>query len=149
MITTKNLNDVRKQIVKLVKDEMYVVVRALDDDFNRKIFEMNDVDMIVGLESRGERDYMKQRNSGMNEVLCKLAKKNDIKIGVEVEKIFGLGKIEKARVLARVSQNIKLCKRVGCKIVLLCDQCKLSKQDIMGFFKVLGGSTKQGKIGKK
>jgi len=149
MINTKNLNEVRKEILRLKKDGKEVVVRAQDDDFNRKIIESKDVNMIVGLESRGERDYMKQRNSGLNEVLCKLAKQNDIEIGVEIDKIGKLGKVEKARVLSRVSQNIRLCKRTGAKVVLLCDSCKLSKQDIMSFFTVLGGSTEQGKIGKK
>ena len=94
------------------------------------------------------RDYMKQRDSGLNEVLCKLAKKNDIKIGVEVSAIARLGKVEKARVLARVAQNIVLCRRVGVEIVLLGDAFKLSKQDIMGFFITLGGSVLcRGKLG--
>jgi len=147
MINTKNLNEARKQIMKLVKDEKYVVVRAQDDDFNRKILENKDVDMIVGLEMHSRRDYMKQRDSGLNEVLCRLARANGVKVGVEIDKINKLSKIQKARVLARVAQNIRLCKKDGCDTVLLGDACKLSKQDVMGFFVVLGGSTRQGKKG--
>lgn len=149
MINTKNLNEARKEIQKLVSEKKYIVIRAQDDNFNRNIMENKDVDMVVGLEMHSERDYMKQRDSGLNEILCKIAKKNDIKIGVEVDRISKLGKFEKARVLARVAQNIRLCKRTKTKIVLLCDACKLSKQDIMGVFVTLGGSTQQGKVGKK
>ena len=118
------------------------LVRAQDDNFNRKILENKDVDMIIGLEMHDRKDYMKQRDSGLNEILCKLAKANDIKIGIEIENIGKLNNVEKARVLSRIRQNIVLCKRTGAKIFLL---GKLGKQDVMGFFTSLGGSTKQGK----
>ena len=115
-----------------------VVVLAQDDGFNRKIFENKDVDMIVGLEFN-KKDGLKQRASGLNEVLCKLAKANDVKIGVDIGKISKLSKMEKALVLARVRQNIELCKRVGVKLVPL----DSSKQEVMSFFLSLGGSTNQ------
>ncbi|MEK6831077.1 MAG: hypothetical protein AABX77_03540, partial [Nanoarchaeota archaeon] len=90
------------------------------------------------------KDFLKQRNSGLNEVLCKLAKENNIKIGIDFSRIVKLDKIEKARVLARVRQNIELCKRIGCRLIIVGDYIK---QDTMSFFLILGGSTKQGKEG--
>jgi ribonuclease P/MRP protein subunit RPP1 len=144
MITITDLNQARKEIQKLKKENKEVIVRAQDDNFNRKTLENSDVDMIIGLEMHGKKDYMKQRNSGLNEVLCKLAKKNNIKIGIDINKISKLNKIEKAKVLARVQQNIRLCKKTKTKIVLLGN---LSKQDVMSFFISLKGSTKQGKEG--
>ncbi|MFH1359381.1 MAG: hypothetical protein ABIH37_05825 [archaeon] len=144
MINTTNLNEARKQIMKLKKEGKEVVVVAQDDDFNRKIFENKDVDMVVGLELHDRKDFMKQRDSGLNEINCKLAHDNNIKIGIDVGKIGKLEKIEKARVLARVRQNIQLCKRTGTKIVVLGDS---GKQEIMSLFLVLGGSTSQGKEG--
>jgi len=143
MINTNNLNEARKQIQKAVKEGKGVVVQAGSDDFNRKILENKDVDMIVGLELHNRGDRLKQRDSGLNEILCKLAKKNDIKIGIDVLAISRLDKIEKARVLARVRQNIGLCKRIGCKMVLIGNG---SKQDILSFFLSLKGSTKQAKV---
>lgn len=141
MINTNNLNEARKQIQKLKKEGEEVVVLAQDDKFNRKIFENEDVDLIVGLEFN-KNDLLKQRNSGLNEITAKLSKKNNIKIGVDVNRIASLDKIQKARVLARVRQNIELCKRVDCQMVILGD---VSKQDVMSFFLCLRGSTKQGK----
>lgn len=144
MINTDNLNEARKQIQKAIKERMPVIVKAQTNEFNRKFFENKDVDMIVGLEFN-RIDYMKQRDSGLNEVLCKLAEKNDIKIGIDVDKLAGLDKIEKAKVLARIIQNIGLCKRVGCKLVISSDK-KYDKQEIMSFFLCLKGSTNQAKI---
>ena len=41
--------------------------------------------MLILNEDVLRRDYMKQRNSGMNEVFAKLAAKNGIKIGVQID----------------------------------------------------------------
>jgi len=140
MITTNNINEARKQIQKLKKEGGEVIVQAQDDNFNRKIFESKDVDMIVGLEF-DRKDYLKQRDSGLNEILCKLAKANDVKIEIDISRISKLSKIEKARVLARVRQNIGLCKRVGVNLVVL----NSNKQEILSFFLSLKGSTRQGR----
>ncbi len=135
MITNKNLNEVRKEILKLKNDGAIVVVQAQGDDFNRKIVENSDVDVLFGLEMHDRRDYLKQRDSGLNEVLCKLAKKNGVKVGVDLKGLSRLNGVEKASVLARVMQNVKLCRRVGTEIVVLDDVGKL---EIQSFFKVMG-----------
>ena len=140
IIQTNNLNDARKQINLLKKEGKKVIVFAQDDEFNRKIFENKDVDLVIGLEFN-KQDFMKQRNSGLNEILCTLAKKNNISIGIDLDTIRKLDSIEKAKVLARIRQNIQLCKRIGTKINFLGD---IGKIEIMGFIKVLGGNTKQG-----
>jgi len=140
LIDTKNINEVRKQIQNLKKENKKVVVVAKDDVFNRKIFEINDVDMVIDLELHDRRDRLKQRDSGLNEILCKLAKKNDIVIGIDIRKIKKLEIKEKGIVMGRIIQNIKLCKRTKTNIVLLPEY---SKQEILSFFSVLKGSTNQ------
>jgi len=141
MINTKNINEARKEIQKLKRASEEIIVHAQDDDFNRKVFEIKDVDMVVGLELSG-RDRLKQRGSGMNEVIAKLAKTNGIFIGVDIKKIAGLDILEKGKVLGRVRQNIKLCKRTGARIVVLGSDDKSAS----GFIISLGGSTVQGKM---
>jgi RNase P/RNase MRP subunit p30 len=141
MINTKNINEARKEIQRLVRSSEKVMVHAQDDDFNRKIFEIKDVDMVVGLELNG-RDRLKQRDSGMNEVIAKLAKLNGIVIGVDVDRINGLGALEKGKVLGRLRQNVKLCRRTGAKIVVI----GVDRKDASGLVVSLGGSTVQGKM---
>lgn len=142
MITTKNIEQARKEIQKLVRAGEKVVVEAGSDEFNRKIFEIKDVDMVVGLEMHGRRDYMKQRDSGLNEILAKLAKKDGIVIGVDVDRIVELDKLEKGKVLGRLRQNVKLCRRVGARIVVI----GADRKEASGLIVSLGGSTVQGKM---
>jgi RNase P/RNase MRP subunit p30 len=136
MINNTDLVKVRNEIKRLVSRDERVVVRAHGDDFNRKIFEMRDVDMVIGLEFF-KRDRLKQRDSGLNEVLVKLAKKNGIVIGVDVGRLVKLDKLEKAKVLSRVRQNIKLCKRVGVGVVGWPFDI-IEKRDFEAFLKVVG-----------
>ena len=142
MIDENNINEVRKQIQKLKREGKLVVVRAKDEDINRKIFEMKDVDMVIDLELHNRREGLKQRDSGLNEILCKLARKNEISIGINLGNVKKLDVREKGNAIGRIIQNINLCKRTKTKIVLLPEH---SKQEILSFFSVLKGSTKQAK----
>ena len=136
MIVSNDLMKVRNEIKRLISKNEMVIVKAGDDLFNRKLFENKDIDLVVGLEF-GRRDRLKQRDSGLNEVLVKLAKKNGIKIGIDVGRIAGLDRLEKAKVLSRVRQNVKLCKRVGVEIVMWPERV-VEKRDFDGLIKVLG-----------
>lgn len=138
MIDTNNIEQARKEILKLKKENKEIIVLAKDDNFNRKIFEMKNVDIVVGLEF-GKRDKLKQRNSGMNEIIAKLAKNNNIKIGIDVNRIQKLNKLDKGRVLSRIIQNIRLCRRTCAEIKILNAEFKEASSFILS----LGGSTKQ------
>lgn len=144
IINTSNLNEAYKQIQRLKKENKEIIVHAQDDKLNRKMFERDDVDVILGLELHDRRDRLKQRDSGLNEIHCKLAKKNNIKIGIDLDKIRRLRGKKKAIVLARIIQNIKLCKRVKIPIVIF-PRGKYKKQDVLSFFLTLKSSTQQGK----
>ena len=96
--------------------------------------------MVVGLEMVG-RDRLKQRGSGMNEVIAKLAKSNNIEIGIDLSKIKGLNLLERGKVLSRIRQNISLCKRTEARIVVL----NTGEKEVMSFMISLEGSTLQAK----
>jgi RNase P/RNase MRP subunit p30 len=144
IIITNNINELRKQIIKIKKSnkEEIIVVKAQDDEFNRKVLEQNDIDILLAPESHSRKDYLKQRDSGLNEYLCRLAKKNNIKIALDIDNLKKLEKKEKARVLARIRQNIFLAKKTGANIIVF-NQDKYNILDIQSFFKTLKASTKQ------
>lgn len=143
IINTANINEVRKQIQKLKKEGKQIIVKAQDDEFNRKILEMQGIDILLSPEIHARKDKLKQRDSGLNEILCKLARKNNIKIGINLEEISKLQKKEKAKILSRIMQNISLCKRTGTEIVIY--PKKYKKQDIIAFFLTLKSSTQLAK----
>lgn len=142
IINTTNINELRKQIQEFKKNNQPVIVRAQDDDFNRKLFENPDIDIVVGLEMHLRKDYMKQKDSGLNEILANLAKKNNIKIGIDIDSIKSLSHLNKAILLARIKQNIDLCKRTKTQIIIISE---LKKQDILGLMLSLGANTYQAK----
>lgn len=145
IVDTDNINEARNKILKINREhpQEEIIVISKDDNYNRKILEMKEVDVLL-LKIHNRKDALKQRNSGLNEVLCKIANGNNIKIGIEIDELKKLGKKEKALALSRISQNIFLCKKIGCQIVVYPNN-KHKKQDVMSLFLILGSDTKLAK----
>jgi RNase P/RNase MRP subunit p30 len=146
IINKNNLNEVRKIIQKILKENSKeeIIVKAQDEDFNTKVLEIKGVGVLLSPEAHNRKDYMKQRDSGLNEYLCRLAKKNNIKIGIDLDYLKSLSKKDKGIVLGRIKQNIDLCKRTGTQIVLFPEE-RYHKVDVISFFTTMGGSTGMGK----
>jgi len=145
IINTNNLNEARKQVEKLKKEnpEEQVALLSQDDDFNRKALEIKNLDMLIINESLDIKDYSKQRNSSLNEVLAKIASQKDIKIGIQIEEIIKKDPKEKAKSLARLMQNIMLCKKAQTKLVFLNENKELDNHSLQSLLITLGASTKQ------
>src|SRR3989344_9560941 len=105
MISTKNLSEAHSLIKK--SKEKPIIIQAQDDDFNRKILEHGKFDILLFPDKEKRKDKLKQSDSGLNHVLAKIAAKNKISIGYDLEKIITLEKKEKAIQLSRLIQNIK------------------------------------------
>ncbi len=81
-----------------------------NDELNRKVLEKLPINFLVILQCE-RKDRLKQRDSGFNQVMARIAKKNNITIGICLDEIvFSNGK-QKADILARVKQNIMLCSK--------------------------------------
>lgn len=142
-INTPNINEARKQIDKLSREKQMVAVMSQDDEFNRKALEIKGLNIFVINEELNIKDYSKQRNSGLNEVLARICRDKNIKIGIEIEKIMKKSDIEKAKALARLIQNIALCKRAGCKFIFFGYNNWADKKSIQSLLITLSASTKQ------
>jgi len=135
----KKLEEIRKKIRNKKKVEEIVVLGG-DDDFNRKVLEIKGVDVLLSPEKGHERDSLKQRDSGLNHVLCKLAAKNNIIIGIDFKNL-KLKEIELGKWLGRVMQNIRLCRKFRVKMKIF--NSKMTKQELRSFLLSLGMSTQQ------
>ncbi len=83
-----------------------IVFSSFDDKFNRKVIEKLPIHiLLIPLGER--RDYSKQRNSGFNEVMARIASKNKIQIGIDLDELINSNYKEK--LISRLRQNIKLC----------------------------------------
>jgi ribonuclease P/MRP protein subunit RPP1 len=136
IISESDINKAKNQILKLKKENKEIIVKAQDSEFNRKILETPGVNILLSPEINNRKDKLKQRDSGLNEILCKLATKNKITIGINLEILKTLDKKEKAIILSRIIQNIKLCKKAKCKLKLINKEI-LNKRDIQAFFHTL------------
>jgi ribonuclease P/MRP protein subunit RPP1 len=137
IINTSNINEARKEIVTAKKKNEIIIVKAQDEEFNRKILEINDVNILLSPEIHLRKDKLKQRDSGLNEVLCKLASKNNIAIGIDLSELTNKSKKEKAVILSRLKQNISLCKKAKAKIKIL-NIKEYNKREIASLLLVLG-----------
>jgi len=147
IINTLSLEEARKQIDKIKKQapEEKVALLSQDDEFNRKALEIKKLNALIINENLAIRDYSKQRNSGLNEILCNIATKNKIAIGIQLQAIIKKPEIEKAQALARLKQNLTLAKREKTNLFIEENQEKkiLSKQDKAAVLLTLGASSKQ------
>lgn len=109
---------------------------------NRAYFEDKRVDCIFGLEMHNGKDFIHHRNSGLNQVLCKLASKNSIAIGFAFSPLLGLEPRMKSAVLGRMKQNAAFCRKYGLPFVLASFASRpyqmRSPIDMISFGSVLG-----------
>jgi len=84
------------------------VVKA--SEFSRESIEHGS-NLIYDLESHGKRDYMHQRNSGLNQVLCRLAAKKKVIIGFSMRTLINSDGMLRGQLAGRMSQNISLCRK--------------------------------------
>jgi len=139
LISTSNIETAKKLIKK---SKSPIIVEAKDNTFNRKILEYGKFDILLSPEIGGKRDKIKQLDSGLNNITAKIAVKNKIKIGINMKEITKLKKKEKAIKIARIKQNIDICKKAKTKIILLNIK---DKKDALNFLTSLGASTQQAK----
>ena len=137
VINTPDLEQAKKEIRKA---ERPTIIKAQDDNFNRKILEYGKFDILLFPQNKIAKDKPKQLDSGLNNVLAEIAEKNKITIGFDLEELRKIEKKEKAKILARIKQDIKLCRKAKIKIVLLNYKDKI---DSLNFLLSLGASTQQ------
>ena len=110
---------------KLIKENSNknIIFSSDDDELNRKILEKENIQILL-LNMEKRKDFQKQRNSGLNHVLAKLAKKKEIIIGINLDEIIKTNEKEKARILARIRQNIQICNKNKLKMKFISKENK-------------------------
>ena len=84
----------------------------------RKNFESNQIKMFFNLENKDERDFIHQRNSGLNHILAKIAHDKNKVIAFNFSTILNANAERRALLLGRMRQNVKLCRKYKVKMLL-------------------------------
>jgi len=111
-----------------------------DDELNRKVLEKLKINILL-LSQEKRRDFSKQRNSGLNHVLARIAKKNKIDVGIDLDEIIEAEGKLKAEILARVSQNAKLCNKNKIQMRFISQKQKRDQHDLKALGLVIGMPT--------
>lgn len=86
---------------------------------NRKAVENKSVDILLHPEENRKKDFMHSRNSGLNQVLCKLAYKNNVAIGFSFNNILNTGGMQRVIILGRMIQNVIICRKYNVKMIIV------------------------------
>ncbi len=119
-----------------------IIFSSDNDELNRKILEKEKIDILL-INLAGRKDFQKQRNSGFNQVLAKIAQKNNITIGINFDEIIESSQFEKEKIFARIKQNIKLCNKNKLKMKFIIQNPKNQRNiyDLKSLGLVLGMGT--------
>ena len=144
IIKEENFEKSRKEIRK---NKGKVIFSSNNDETNRKVLEKEKIEILL-LNQSNRKDFQKQRNSGFNQVLAKLVKKNNIIIGINLDEIIESNQKEKSRILARIRQNIKLCNKNKLKLMFIAQKAENNRNiyDLKSLGLILGMSTKMTKL---
>jgi len=86
-------------------------------ELNRKILEHKKTGELILNHKKGK-DSLYQRDSGLNQVLCKIAKNAGVTLTINLRDIQG-SKEEKAKILSRIRQNLMLIKKYKNKLRII------------------------------
>jgi ribonuclease P/MRP protein subunit RPP1 len=137
-LTEKNLSKLRELVKRNSGKE--IIFSSDDDELNRKVLEKIPIKILL-IKLSGRKDFMKQRNSGLNEVIAKIAKKNSISIGINLDEIILSNETEKKKIISRLKQNIKICARNKVEMVFIQEEEKRNPVLLKSLGLVLGMPT--------
>jgi len=146
ILDTESKEELRRQVSSAHSKQKLIIIQGSDDDINRIAVDDKRVSILLSPERKRKKDFLHVRNSGLNHVLCDLAAKNDVAIGINLSEIKKLKGKEKALRLGRVMQNIGLCRKSKTSMVLASFGKKPSSvYDLRSFAFSLGMTTDQAK----
>ncbi len=140
LVEVKNQKDLEglKKLAQYV--DLVVASSNSSEDANRAIFESKRVNLVINISSSSGTDHTHYRRSGVNQVLVKLAKENNIAYAVDFSHV--LNSRNRPVLLGREMQNIRVFKKYKVPVEIyslasLPDDMR-NLNDLGAFLRVLG-----------
>jgi RNase P/RNase MRP subunit p30 len=139
-IEEDNFDKARKKIRENQNAE--IIFSSNDDETRRKVIEKEPVKILL-IKQKGRKDRSKQRDSGFNSVMAKITKKKGIEIGIYLDELLDCKGKEKAEIMSRTEQNVKICKKekLKMKFIAFGEKSKRNEYDLKALGLVLGMPT--------
>ena len=144
IINENDFQKARKAIreARVKNPEGKIIFSSDDDEMTKKILEKEKIDILL-LNQLGRKDPMKQRDSGFNQVLARLAKKSGVSVGINFDELLNSKHLkEKSDIIARIRQNVKLANKSKLKMEFISEKnAKAKSYDLRALGLVLGMPT--------
>ena len=147
--TEKNVPQIKSEKIKIDfgilttkggKGKHKTFMQSGENDQN--IIENNSPNVIFGFEAKSEKDYIHQRASGLNHIMCTFAQKNNVVIAFSFQQILKSYKSKRAQIIGRIKQNIKLCRKYKVTMAIASFATNhyemRAPQDMQAFFCLMG-----------
>lgn len=126
-----------KKIKNDANNGVFVAARSSYND--KEVMEGALASLIFSFEESQRKDFIHQRASGLNHILCSLARKNSVSIGFSFSSV--LHAKDKHEILGRITQNLRICKQFKVSTTIASfatDPYEMrSMHDLLSLFKVL------------
>ncbi|MBT4334699.1 hypothetical protein HOD61_02685 [archaeon] len=100
------------------KSKGLVIIKGGNEKINRLAVENKQVDILLSPEDNNRKDSFFIKKSGINQVMCRLAKSNGVSIGINFSDLLNSNGKERTIRLGRIIQNVKICKKFGVNMVI-------------------------------
>ncbi len=110
--------DIQTTAKKAMTNADLVIADVSASDGPRYACECWEVDLIVNPERNEDRDKLYNPASGLDMVCASMASERGIGYIINIANVIGSRGISRSRTIARISQNIKLCTKVGMPTIL-------------------------------
>lgn len=120
------------------KHSKFLAARSSQND--RHLMESGKIRMIYGFGETFRKDYLHQRASGLNNILCEIAKKNNVALGFSYSSV--VRNPDATAIIGRMVQNIMLCRKYRLETAFASfasEPLQLrAPHDVKSFFRLLG-----------
>ena len=137
IISEEDFQKARKRIKENSKKK--IIFSSENEEIIKKILEKETINVLL-LNLVNKKDRFKQRDSGFDSVLARLAKKKNVIIGINLDEVLNSEKREKSDIISRIRQNVRLCNKNKLKMEFISSK-KIDKYNLKSLGLMLGMPT--------
>jgi len=141
--------DIRKNSRDALNFSDIIIVHGGNEKINREASECWEVDILAHPEISTGKDFMNQKNSGIDHIIAKLLKEKVIAIEINFSELLNASAALRAQKIGRICQNIILARKYGVPIIITSgakSKYELrSPKDLLSLGKLIGMSDLEAK----
>jgi len=104
-----------KEAEKAFRLSDFIIAKS-NEEIDRRYLEKSKIKLVFDFETSPKEDFLHSRRSGLNHVMTRIAKSKDKIIGFSFSSV--LNSLNQSKVMGRMMQNIKLCRKAKCKVFI-------------------------------